>query len=111
MEYSPESRRLIAREPLGLVLTVAPWNYPYLTAVNTVVPALIAGNAVILKAPSQTLLAGVRFAAWLPFSGGNEFTPGAQGSWLQRLLMRFYTPPPRMISAALRTSLAWGLSG
>ncbi len=63
IESSAASRRLIRREPLGLVLTVAPWNYPYLTAVNTVVPALIAGNAVILKAASQTLLAGERFAA------------------------------------------------
>ncbi len=63
IEASPASRRLIRREPLGLVLTIAPWNYPYLTAVNTVVPALIAGNAVILKAASQTLLVGERFAA------------------------------------------------
>ncbi len=62
IEYHPASRRLIAREPLGLVLVVAPWNYPYMTAVNTVVPALIAGNAVLLKAASQTLLAGERFA-------------------------------------------------
>jgi acyl-CoA reductase-like NAD-dependent aldehyde dehydrogenase len=54
--------RFVRREPLGLVLVIAPWNYPYLTAVNTIVPALIAGNAVILKHASQTLLAGERFA-------------------------------------------------
>ncbi len=54
-------KRYIRRDPLGLVLVVAPWNYPYLTAVNTVVPALIAGNAVILKAASQTILTGERF--------------------------------------------------
>jgi acyl-CoA reductase-like NAD-dependent aldehyde dehydrogenase len=54
-------RRMIKREPLGLVLVIAPWNYPYLTAVNAVVPALIAGNAVILKAAAQTLLTGDRF--------------------------------------------------
>ena len=54
-------RRLIAREPLGLVLTIAPWNYPYLTAVNSVVPALMAGNAVLLKHSAQTLLVGERF--------------------------------------------------
>ncbi|HMK78066.1 MAG TPA: aldehyde dehydrogenase family protein [Xanthobacteraceae bacterium] len=54
-------KRYIAREPLGLVLTVAPWNYPYLTAVNSVVPALMAGNAVILKHAAQTLLVGDRF--------------------------------------------------
>ncbi|WP_212627247.1 aldehyde dehydrogenase family protein [Pseudomonas sp. PP3] len=55
-------RRYIKREPLGTVLVVAPWNYPYLTAVNTIIPALMAGNAVILKHASQTLLVGERFA-------------------------------------------------
>lgn len=55
-------RRYIRREPLGTVLVVAPWNYPYLTAVNTIIPALMAGNAVILKHASQTLLVGERFA-------------------------------------------------
>jgi len=53
--------RYIRRDPVGLVLTVAPWNYPYLTAVNTVVPALMAGNAVILKHAAQTILTGKRF--------------------------------------------------
>jgi len=56
-------RRYIAREPVGVVLTVAPWNYPYLTAVNSVVPALMAGNAVLLKHAAQTLLVGDRFQA------------------------------------------------
>ncbi|MBV6821914.1 aldehyde dehydrogenase family protein [Pseudomonas sp. PD9R] len=55
-------RRFIKREPLGTVLVVAPWNYPYLTAVNTIIPALMAGNSVILKHASQTLLVGERFA-------------------------------------------------
>ncbi len=54
--------RRIKREPLGVVLTIAPWNYPYLTAVNSIVPALMAGNAVILKPARQTLLTGDRFA-------------------------------------------------
>jgi len=53
--------REVTREPLGIVFTVAPWNYPYLTTVNSVVPALIAGNAVILKHAAQTLLVGDRF--------------------------------------------------
>lgn len=60
-EPKDKFERWIAREPLGLVLVVAPWNYPYLTAVNTVVPALMAGNAVILKHAAQTLLVGERF--------------------------------------------------
>ncbi|MVV49700.1 aldehyde dehydrogenase family protein [Pseudomonas sp. PB120] len=55
-------RRHITREPLGTVLVIAPWNYPYLTAVNTIIPALMAGNSVILKHASQTLLVGERFA-------------------------------------------------
>jgi acyl-CoA reductase-like NAD-dependent aldehyde dehydrogenase len=54
-------KRYIAREPVGIVLTVAPWNYPYLTAVNSVVPALMAGNAMLLKHAAQTLLVGDRF--------------------------------------------------
>jgi acyl-CoA reductase-like NAD-dependent aldehyde dehydrogenase len=59
-EDSPGFERRIEREPHGIVFVVAPWNYPYLTAINTVAPALIAGNAVILKHATQTLLAGER---------------------------------------------------
>jgi acyl-CoA reductase-like NAD-dependent aldehyde dehydrogenase len=51
-----------AREPVGVVFVIAPWNYPYLTAINTIVPALIAGNSVVLKHASQTLLAGEHLA-------------------------------------------------
>ncbi len=54
--------RVLTREPHGVVFVIAPWNYPFLTAINTVVPALIAGNAVVLKHASQTLLAGERLA-------------------------------------------------
>jgi acyl-CoA reductase-like NAD-dependent aldehyde dehydrogenase len=61
--------RTIKREPLGLVLVIAPWNYPYLTAVNTVVPALIAGNAVILKHAAQTILVGDRFQTAMDRAG------------------------------------------
>ena len=62
IENSNSFRRLIKREPHGLVLIIAPWNYPYLTAINGVAPALIAGNAVLLKHATQTLLAGERMA-------------------------------------------------
>ena len=58
----PGFHRLIKREPLGTVLVIAPWNYPYLTAVNSIIPALMAGNSVILKHATQTLLVGERFA-------------------------------------------------
>jgi acyl-CoA reductase-like NAD-dependent aldehyde dehydrogenase len=53
--------RQIKRVPLGVVAVVAPWNYPYLTAVNAVFPALIAGNGVVLKASHQTPLCAERF--------------------------------------------------
>jgi acyl-CoA reductase-like NAD-dependent aldehyde dehydrogenase len=55
-------KRYIKRVPHGVVLVVAPWNYPYMTAINTVAPALIAGNAVVLKHATQTLLVGERMA-------------------------------------------------
>src|SRR5687768_3072851 len=55
-------RRFIRREPLGVALVVAPWNYPWLTSVNAVVPALLAGNAVVLKMAAQTPLVAERYA-------------------------------------------------
>ncbi|MCB1332477.1 MAG: aldehyde dehydrogenase family protein [Roseivivax sp.] len=55
-------KRYIKRIPHGLVFVVAPWNYPYMTAINTVAPALIAGNTVMLKHATQTLLVGERMA-------------------------------------------------
>ena len=53
--------RYVKRDPLGVVFTIAPWNYPYLTAVNSIVPALMAGNTVILKHAASTLLVAERF--------------------------------------------------
>ena len=61
--------RFIRREPLGVVLTIAAWNYPYLIAVNSVVPALMAGNAVVLKHSAQTPLCAERFATALLEAG------------------------------------------
>jgi acyl-CoA reductase-like NAD-dependent aldehyde dehydrogenase len=65
----PGFRRRITREPLGTVLVIAPWNYPFLTAINSIVPALMAGNAVILKHAPQTLLAGERIAEAMHATG------------------------------------------
>ncbi|MDG0982713.1 MAG: aldehyde dehydrogenase family protein [Tateyamaria sp.] len=62
VENSDYFRRVIKRVPHGVVLVVAPWNYPYMTAINTIAPALIAGNSVILKHASQTPLVGERMA-------------------------------------------------
>jgi len=60
VEQSDGFERRIEHEPHGLVFIMAPWNYPYMTAINTLAPALIAGNAVVLKHSSQTLLVGAR---------------------------------------------------
>jgi|TARA_R110000782_G_scaffold22515_4_gene59634 acyl-CoA reductase-like NAD-dependent aldehyde dehydrogenase len=65
-DYHPGEKdgfnRFIRREALGVVAIIAPWNFPYLTAVNGVVPALMAGNAVVLKHSHQTPLCAERFA-------------------------------------------------
>lgn len=71
VEDSDRFERHIEREPVGVVLIIAPWNYPFMTAINTLVPALIAGNAVMLKHATQTLLVGERlceafYAAGIP---------------------------------------------
>jgi acyl-CoA reductase-like NAD-dependent aldehyde dehydrogenase len=62
-------RRFIRREPLGVVLVLAPWNYPYLASVNAVVPAIMAGNTVILKMAQQTPLVAERYAAAFAAAG------------------------------------------
>lgn len=65
----PGFRRYIRREPVGVVFTIAPWNFPYLTTVNSVWPALAAGNAVILKHAQQTALCAERLARVLAEAG------------------------------------------
>jgi acyl-CoA reductase-like NAD-dependent aldehyde dehydrogenase len=54
--------RRIVREPLGVVLCLPAWNYPLLTAVNGVIPAVLAGNAVIVKHSPRSPLCGEHFA-------------------------------------------------
>ena len=54
--------RWASREPLGVVFVIAPWNYPYLTSINSIVPALLSGNAVLLKHASQTTPCAQRLA-------------------------------------------------
>jgi acyl-CoA reductase-like NAD-dependent aldehyde dehydrogenase len=65
----PGFKRFIRRDPLGVVFVVAPWNYPYLTSVNTVIPAIMAGNAVLLKHAQQTPLCAERYAAAFEYAG------------------------------------------
>jgi acyl-CoA reductase-like NAD-dependent aldehyde dehydrogenase len=63
-DVKPEAKdgftRYIKREPLGVVFVIAPWNFPYMTAVNAIMPAILAGNAVILKHSAQTPLCAER---------------------------------------------------
>jgi acyl-CoA reductase-like NAD-dependent aldehyde dehydrogenase len=64
VELEPKENflRFIRREPVGVVLVLAPWNYPWLASVNAVVPAILAGNSVILKIAPQTPLVAERYA-------------------------------------------------
>ncbi|KAF9650369.1 aldehyde dehydrogenase [Thelephora ganbajun] len=65
----PGFKRYIKRIPLGVVLVIAPWNYPYLVSINSVLPAIIAGNSVLLKPSPQTPLTAERFALALTRAG------------------------------------------
>ncbi len=56
-------KRYIRREPLGVCLNLPAWNYPYMTALNAVLPAILAGNTVVMKHSSQTALVAEHFAA------------------------------------------------
>jgi len=60
LDAKPGFDRWIQREPVGVVFVIAPWNYPYLTAINAVLPAILAGNSVILKHSAQTPLCAER---------------------------------------------------
>ncbi|MCB9317525.1 MAG: aldehyde dehydrogenase family protein [Lewinellaceae bacterium] len=69
IENSGTFRRFIRHEPLGTVLVLAPWNYPYLTSVNAIIPALMAGNTVLLKHAQQTPLCAEHYAAAFEAAG------------------------------------------
>ena len=64
--------RRILRQPLGVVLDVPAWNYPLLTAVNAVVPAVLAGNSVILRHSRRTPLCGDHFVRCFDEAGAPE---------------------------------------
>lgn len=56
-------QRYIRREPLGVCLNLPAWNFPYMTALNAVLPAILAGNTVVMKHSSQTALVAEHFAS------------------------------------------------
>lgn len=70
---TPGWSKFIRRVPVGTVLVIAPWNFPYLTAVNSIVPALLAGNTVVLKPAPQTMLVAERMQEAFDAAG---FPPG-----------------------------------
>jgi acyl-CoA reductase-like NAD-dependent aldehyde dehydrogenase len=62
VESKDNFRRFIRNEPVGVVLALMPWNYPYLCSGNFVIPAIMAGNSIILKPAPQTPLIAERYA-------------------------------------------------
>ncbi|QNI37364.1 aldehyde dehydrogenase family protein [Edaphobacter albus] len=64
LEVEPKDnfRRFIRKEPIGVVFAIMPWNYPYLCSGNLIIPAIMAGNSVILKPSPQTPLIAERYA-------------------------------------------------
>lgn len=65
-------KKYVARDPLGVVAVIAPWNYPYLTSVNAIFPALLSGNTVILKHSNQTPLVADRYEMAMQSAGVPE---------------------------------------
>lgn len=61
-EYLAGYTSMIRREPVGVVASIAPWNYPLMMAIWKIGPALAAGNTVVLKPSEQTPLTSLRLA-------------------------------------------------
>ena len=61
LEYTEQQgiKRYIQRVPYGIALIIAPWNYPFLTSINSIVPGLLSGNVIVLKHAKQTHLCSV----------------------------------------------------
>jgi len=71
-EYLQGYTSMIRRDPLGVVASIAPWNYPFMMAVWKVGPALAAGNTVVLKPSELTPLSSLLMAEW----AAEIFPPG-----------------------------------
>lgn len=80
-EYHPGVTSFVRREPIGVVAALAPWNYPLGVAAWKIAPALMAGNAVVLKpspeTPLSTMLFGQLAAELLPPGVLNVISGGA----------------------------------
>ena len=98
--YLPEKenfKNYIKRIPMGVSFVIAPWNYPYLTSVNSIIPSLASGNSVILKHSAQTPLCAEQLYesakktlpknvfSFLSFKSGRK---KGDKSWLQEVRRR-----------------------
>jgi len=104
--HKPGFKRYVRRVPLGVVFVIAPWNYPYLTAVNTVIPAIMAGNTVVLKHAPQTQLVAERFAQAFEEAGLPEGV--FQYLHLQAAAAETLVRDPRVAHVAFTGSVATG---
>src|SRR5947207_5175336 len=68
----PGFTRFVRHEPVGVVLDISAWNYPLLITVNVVVPAVLAGDSVLIKHANRTALCGEAFARAFERAGAPE---------------------------------------
>ena len=68
-EYNGLGTSIIRREPVGVVASITPWNYPWMMAVWKIIPAIAAGNTVVAKPASYTPLSTVEFAKLIEKAG------------------------------------------
>jgi aminobutyraldehyde dehydrogenase len=64
-EFLPGFTSMVRRDPVGVVASIAPWNYPLMMAAWKLAPALAGGNTVILKPSEQTPLTALKLAEYL----------------------------------------------
>ncbi|MGE0023314.1 MAG: gamma-aminobutyraldehyde dehydrogenase [Hyphomicrobium sp.] len=62
-EYLPGHTSMIRRDPIGVVASIAPWNYPLMMAAWKIAPAIAAGNTVVIKPSEQTPLTALKLAS------------------------------------------------
>jgi acyl-CoA reductase-like NAD-dependent aldehyde dehydrogenase len=105
IEQSDAFSRRIHHAPVGVVLNLAAWNYPLIIPVNVIVPALLAGNAVLLKHSARTPLTGRALAAAL---NPPEFPGLVADVILQRDDVAPLVADPRIDFAAFTGSVAGG---
>ena len=105
-EYLPGHTSMIRRDPVGVVASIAPWNYPLMMAAWKIAPAIAAGNTLVLKPSEQTPLTALKLAASL----AQLLPPGVvniicgRGEPVGRIL----TAHPRVRMVSLTGSVATG---